>query len=81
MIEVTKLNGENLIVNADQIESVESQPDTALVLNNGKRIVVRDQVSDIVSKVIEYQKLIRSGSGPRAIIGDERSENTARKSK
>lgn len=79
MIEVTKLNGENLIVNADQIESVESHPDTALVLNNGKRIVVRDQVSEIVRKVIEYQKLIRSGSGPRAVVRNDGDEERAGK--
>ncbi|MDB5102706.1 MAG: flagellar FlbD family protein [Fibrobacteres bacterium] len=65
MIEVTKLNGEKLIVNADQIESVEAQPDTALVLNNGKRIVVREKVPEIVRRVIEYQRNIRMGNGPR----------------
>ena len=65
MIEVTKLNGENIIVNADHIESVEAQPDTALVLDNGKRIVIRNEVADVVRKVIEYQRAIRSAPGPR----------------
>jgi flagellar protein FlbD len=65
MIEVTKMNGENIIVNADHIESVESNPDTSLVLTNGKRIVVRDRVPDVVRKVIEYQRSIRMGNGPR----------------
>ncbi|MEO6097658.1 MAG: flagellar FlbD family protein [Fibrobacteria bacterium] len=65
MIEVKKLNGENIIVNADHIESVEAQPDTALVLTNGKRIVVREKIPDIVRKVIEYQRSIRTGTGPR----------------
>lgn len=77
MIEVTKLNGENIIVNADQIESIESLPDTALVLNNGKRIVVRDIVSEIVRKVVEYQRLIRSGTGPRTVAKDKREEGPA----
>jgi flagellar protein FlbD len=65
MIEVMKLNGENIIVNADHIESVEAQPDSALVLTNGKRIVVRDGIPDIVRKVIEYQRSIRTGTGPK----------------
>jgi flagellar protein FlbD len=64
MIEVTKLNGQNIIVNADHIETVESQPDTAVVLTNGKRIVVRDAIPDIVRKVIEYQRSIRTAVGP-----------------
>ena len=65
MIEVTKLNGENIIVNADHIESVEAQPDTALVLDNGKRIVIRNEVADVVRRVIEYQRAIRTAMGPR----------------
>lgn len=65
MIEVTKLNGENIIVNADHIESVEATPDTALVLANGKRITVREEIPEVVRRVIEYQRKIRSGTGPR----------------
>ena len=65
MIEVTKLNGENIIVNADHIESVEAQPDTALVLTNGKRIVIRNAIADVVRKVVEYQRAVRTAAGPR----------------
>ena len=61
MIEVTKLGGERLIVNADHIEAVEAQPDTVLVLLNGKHIMVREPVAEVVRKVVEYQRLIRSG--------------------
>jgi flagellar protein FlbD len=65
MIEVTKLNGEKIVVNADHIESVEGQPDTALVLTNGKRIVIRDKIPDVVRKVVEYQRGIRLAVGPK----------------
>jgi flagellar protein FlbD len=64
MIEVTKLNGETIMVNADHIEAVESHPDTTLVLHNDKRIVVRDTVAEVVRKVVAYQRSIRVG--PRA---------------
>jgi flagellar protein FlbD len=67
MIEVTKLNGETIMVNADHIETVEAHPDTTLVLNNDKRIVIRDSVAEVVRKVIEYQRSIRTG--PRAGAG------------
>lgn len=72
MIEVTKLNGEKIIVNADHIESVEGQPDTALVLTNGKRIVIRDRIPEVVRKVVEYQRSIRLAAGPR--VGPTPSE-------
>jgi flagellar protein FlbD len=65
MIEVTKLNGESIIVNADHIESVEAHPDTTLVLHNDKRIVIKDPVPEVVRKVIEYQRIIRTGTGVR----------------
>ena len=61
MIEVTKLSGERVFVNADHIEAVEAQPDTVLVLNNGKHVMVREPVAEVVRKVVEYQRLIRSG--------------------
>ncbi len=70
MIEVTKLGGERIMVNADHIECVEAQPDTALVLTNGKRFVIRDTVAEVVQKVVAYQRLVRSGSAPHVTIPD-----------
>lgn len=70
MIEVTKLNGERIIVNADHIESVEAQPDTALVLDTGKRMVVREEVMEVVRRVIEYQRAIRCDESPRVSLAD-----------
>lgn len=67
MIEVTKLTGEKIVVNADHIESVEAHPDTTLLLTNGKRFVVSESVQEIVRRAVEYQRLARSGiprSGP-----------------
>ena len=71
MIEVTKFGGERIIVNADHIESVEAQPDTALVLDNGKRIVIRDEVAEVVRKVIEYQRTIRMAIAPRISVSED----------
>jgi flagellar protein FlbD len=70
MIEVTKLGGERFFVNADHIETVESQPDTALVLANGKRLVVREDVEEVVRKVLEYNRSIRAGNGPGTSVAD-----------
>ena len=61
MIEVTKLSGEKFVVNADHVEAVEAHPDTTLVLANGKRIVVREDVKEVVRRVIEYQRATRTG--------------------
>ena len=71
MIEVTKLNGERVFVNVDHIETVEAQPDTALVLTNGKRIVVREKVADVVKRAVLYQRLVRTGGSLRALASPE----------
>jgi flagellar protein FlbD len=70
MIEVTKLNGEKFVINADHIESVESHPDTTLVLTNGKRFVVAEKVEEVVRRAVEYQRLTRSGI-PRSGSGSQ----------
>lgn len=72
MIEVTKLNGDKMVVNADHLELVEAHPDTTLVLGNERRIVVRDSVADIVRKVTEYQRSIRTRTDVR--VGGERTD-------
>lgn len=58
MIKLTLYNDSDIVVNADMIESVESTPDTLLSLNTGKKVMVKESVEDVVSKVIAYRRLI-----------------------
>ena len=44
MIDVTRLNGKILTINADLIESVEENPDTVISLINGKKIIVKEKL-------------------------------------
>ena len=57
MIALRRINGQELILNADLIETVESTPDTICTLTNGKKILVRNSVEDIVRKVITFRRL------------------------
>lgn len=61
MIEVTKLSGERVFVNADHIETVEPHPDTVMVLSNGRHFIVREKAEEIVARIVEYQRTVRSG--------------------
>ena len=47
MIDVTRLNGKILTINADLIESVEENPDTVISLINGKKIIVKEDRQEI----------------------------------
>jgi flagellar protein FlbD len=56
MIELTKFHGSRIIVNADLIEFIDSIPETVVVMSTGRRVIVTEQVQEVVEKVIEYRR-------------------------
>ena len=61
MIYVTRLDGSQLVVNADLIEMVEHTADTVISLLDGKKLVVATPVEDVVNRVVAYRQLIARG--------------------
>jgi len=58
MIRLKKLNGEEVVINAELIETVEARPDTTISLTTGNKIVVKDSVLRVIEKVREYRRSI-----------------------
>lgn len=58
MIPVTRLDGRIYYVNPHQIEYVEANPDTTLVMLSGKRLVVREDYDTLLARIVEYRRLI-----------------------
>jgi len=56
LIEVTRLDGRSMVLNAELIESVESTPDTLIQLATGRKILVRETVEEVTARVLEYRK-------------------------
>lgn len=54
MIELTKLNGEPLLINVLQIEMIESIPESKIVMMNGTFHIVVESRDEIRGKVIEF---------------------------
>ena len=50
MIKVTKLNGRELVVNADLIEFVEATPDTLISLTTGRKLMVLEDIDEVVAR-------------------------------
>jgi flagellar protein FlbD len=46
------------MINANQIETVESTPDTVITLVNERKLIVRETVEEVREKVIEYHSRI-----------------------
>jgi len=59
VIRLTRLNGDEFVVNADLIRFVEARPDTLVTLTTDERFMVREDVDEVVRRVIEYARTIR----------------------
>jgi len=55
MIELTRLNGNHMVLNSDLIKTAEASPDTMLTLINGEKLIVREEPSEVVERVLAYR--------------------------
>ena len=60
MIEVTRLNGNPMVLNIDLIKTAEASPDTMLTLINGEKLIVRETCADVTERVIAYRARLLS---------------------
>ncbi|MCA9230396.1 MAG: flagellar FlbD family protein [Planctomycetales bacterium] len=56
MIRLTRLDGEDFILNADLIKYVEHRPDTFITLTSNDRIVVAESPEEVLQKAMEYHR-------------------------
>lgn len=64
MIKLTRLNGQQFIVNADLIRTVEQRPDTTIKLINGDHIIVKESMDTVVVRAIDYGRSLRKLLAP-----------------
>jgi len=60
VIRITKFDGSKVMLNPEQIQTIEATPDTVITLTTGIQLLVRDKVDDLVSAFREYKKHIHS---------------------
>ncbi len=56
MIEVTRLNGTTVLINAELIEMVEETPDTVISLTTGRKLIVKESRQEVKSLVKSYKR-------------------------
>lgn len=59
MIKLTRINGDEFVVNAEFIQYIESRPDTFVTLTSEERIIVRESVDEVIRRTIDYARTIR----------------------
>ena len=56
MIDVTRLNGKEVTINCELIETVEETPDTVIALTTGKKIIVKESRQMVKNLVKSYKR-------------------------
>ena len=60
MIHLTRLNGEQFVLNDDLIQRVEGHPDTVITLRDDTKYVVTETVDQVVREVRDYRASIQA---------------------
>ena len=55
MVELTKLNGDRIVVNADLVEFIEETPDCLLFMTTGRKLMVREKMSEVQARLERYR--------------------------
>lgn len=58
MIQLTKLNGEAILINTVQIQFIEEIPESKITMMNGKHHIVKESLDDIINKEIEFKQKV-----------------------
>jgi flagellar protein FlbD len=64
MVHLTRLDGKDVVVNADHILTVEATPDTVLQLTNTTHLMVKESPEEIMERVAAWRR--------RCLLGPER---------
>ena len=52
IIELTKMDTRKILINPAMIETVEGAPDTVIILQSGRKLIVKESINEI-SKLME----------------------------
>lgn len=58
MIKLTKLNGDPFVLNCDHIVTIDIIPDSKITLANKEFFIVKEDVDEIIDKIIDYNRRI-----------------------
>jgi len=56
MIVLTRLDGKEIVVNADQILTVEATPDTVVAFTTGLHLMVREPPDEVVERAVAWRR-------------------------
>lgn len=66
MIKVTRLDGEEMYINPDLVETIEETPDTHVLLVNGHHYLLMEPARVIIDRIVSFRARIVTRSHPGA---------------
>lgn len=66
MIKLTRLTGAAFVLNSDLILTMEATPDTVLTLTTEQKLLVRENLDEVIARIIAYKRQIFLNSTPEA---------------
>jgi flagellar protein FlbD len=60
MIKLHKLNGADVVINAELIESLDPGQETVISLATGNRFIVRESADEVMQRVLDYRRAVYS---------------------
>jgi flagellar protein FlbD len=60
MIKLTRLNGDEFVVNSEMIRFIERRPDTYITLTSNDRLIVRESLEEVVKRSVAYSQAVRA---------------------
>lgn len=61
MIKVHRLDGSELVLNGEMIETIEATPETVIRLTNNKVYVVKESVDQVLTRCLQYKRAVFAG--------------------
>ena len=56
MIEVTKLDNSKILLNSEQIQSIQETPDTVITFTSREKMLVKETMGEVTKRIVEYQQ-------------------------
>jgi flagellar protein FlbD len=75
MIELTRLNGEHMVVNSDLIRYAEASPDTVITLVTGDKIVVTESTRELIERVVAFRSRLLRTAFARGMVAVDPTES------
>ncbi len=68
MVRLTRLNHREIAINCDLIEWVEANPDTTVRMISGESILVLEEVSEVIRRIVQYRRRLLVAAGLSTVL-------------